>query len=77
MRINLIRQFDGSPPINLGTINYHGNFAEKQVVNIVNMAWQDFQETKPDADSLFAEYLIDNYYYFSINNEPTINISLD
>jgi len=48
-------------PIYLGAVTDPLHRPTEQVEAIIDSAWPDFQETKPDADSEFIPYLVEHY----------------
>lgn len=70
---------DGFGIIDIGHLVAPKGVSEKKAESIIRKAWHSFQETCPNSDDEFAEYLSDKHRFKKVQNiarGPRVVISL-
>lgn len=73
MKVNIIRAVDG-PPTSIGLVESPQNLTLSQVEKLIPILWEEFQETQPDVDNQFIEYL--EQHGFEEIHDPVLEIVL-
>lgn len=59
MRLVIVRKYDDFDPVILGYVDADTKNRD-EIEKVVADEWSSFQETEPDSDTLFIEWLLEN-----------------
>lgn len=68
-KFRFIRDYDDHDPVVLGQAET--DMGDEQAEQLVQMAWGDFQDSRPDSDSQFIDWLVEKHGFRKVDDDFT------